>query len=113
MSVAKCIGERAVRYFLPTTEKEITTQEAKSTKDREKKRAVTISEEVKTKPKVQDRFKTLMPKVLMEYHRKLFEEFFVIGSDGESLKEIGSKGVTLVKPKKLFRYPNLVSEKNW
>jgi hypothetical protein len=111
MYMAKCIG--AEKYFPSATEKEINIQEAKSNKGRENKRAVTTLEEIKMKPKVKGRPNTFVLRPLMEYHRKLFEEFFVIGHDAESLKEVGSKGVALVKPKKLFRYPNLVSEKNW
>jgi len=82
-------------------------------KGKEKKRTLTVPEELKVKPEEPGRAKTLMPLPVLEYHKRLFEEFFVVGCDQESVENVKMKDFAFVKPTKLFQYPNLPEDKDW
>lgn len=83
-------------------------------KVKENQRARTAVEEIKvptTLPK-NERSKT-MANFVTEAKKKLFEDFFVIGADLQSIEKIKTKDPVFIQPKRLFQYPNLPENKNW
>lgn len=110
--MARCIG--AEKYFPSAADREKNVHGSKRTgRESARVKSTGAREEVKAKGKTGNRPNTLSISPPLEYHRKLFEEFFVIGPDTDQFKGFDNKIVSLVKPKKLFQYPNLVSEKHW
>ncbi len=84
-----------------------------SMKGKDKKRTMTVPEEEMKKVSSDTRAKTLSPLAGAGYCKRIFDEFFVIGTDSEGLEGAKIKDFAFVKPKKLFQYPNLPEDKNW
>ena len=83
-------------------------------KAKDKQRTRTAIEEIKLPSRIHknERAKT-MATYGLNRQKKLFEEFFVIGTDVEGVENIKNRNSCFVSPKKLFQYPNLKENKNW
>ena len=106
--MAKCVG--ADKYFLLSPSENIKENETKRI-SLGIKSLIKNPEESKIKNPETKRSKTLSFESSLRYHHKLFEEFFVIGPDPETLKKVSIENTDIIKPKKLFQYPNL--NPNW
>lgn len=67
-------------------------------------------EENKIKERESKRPNTIMVQHNFDCHDNLFEQFFIVGAD---LQNLNVNGSILVKPKKLFQYPNISSKDEW
>lgn len=77
---------------------------------KENKRTQSNNEEVKAKSLSQNN--TINQVTDQKHSKRLFEEFFVIGADAQSVDTQKIKEFSIIPPKKLYQYPNLPENKN-